>query len=92
MGFAGRSGYGMLGLDMMGEAEQLPTVKQKAKKAAWVDVQKLIDSKSGLVHTDERPLLTVNAALMKGAVCLGRAPGFRRKDIDIAFRDAIIYV
>jgi hypothetical protein len=29
---------------------------------------------------------------MKGAVCLGRAPGFRRKDIDVAFRDAIIYV
>jgi hypothetical protein len=92
MGFAGRSGYGMLGLDMMGGTEQLPMVKQKAKKAAWVDVQKLIDSKSGLVHIDNRPLLTVNAALMKRAVCLGRAPGFRRKDIDVAFRDAIIYV
>lgn len=51
MGFAGRTGYGMLGLDMMGEAEQVPTVKQKAKKAAWVDVQKLMDSKSGLAHT-----------------------------------------
>lgn len=92
MGFAGRSGYGMLGLDMMGEAEQLSTPKQKPKKAAWVDVQKLIDSKSGLGRIGDWPLLTVNAALMKGAVCLGRAPGFRRKDADIAFRDSIIYV
>jgi hypothetical protein len=92
MGFGGRSGYNMLGLNMMGEAEQLPTVKQKAKKAAWVDVQKLIDSKSGVAHFGTWPLLTVHAALMKGAVCLGRAPGFRRKDVDIAFRNAIIHI
>lgn len=74
MGFAGRSGHGMLGSNLMGEAEQVPPLKQTTKKAAWVDVQKLMD------------------ILMKGAVCLGRAPGFRRKDVDKAFRGAIICV
>lgn len=44
-GFVGNSGYSTLGLNMMGEAERLPVVKQKPKKVAWVDVSKLIDSK-----------------------------------------------
>ena len=45
MGFTGDSGYSTLGLSVMDEAEQLPVVKQKPKKVAWVDVQKLIKSK-----------------------------------------------
>lgn len=45
MGFTGDSGYSTLGLSVMDEAEQLPVVKQKPKKVAWVDVQKLIESK-----------------------------------------------
>lgn len=45
LGFAGNNGYSTLGLNMMGEAEQLPVIKQKPKKVAWVDVSKLIDSK-----------------------------------------------
>jgi len=37
---------GTLGLDMLGaENMQIPVVKQKKKKAAWVDVSKLIESK-----------------------------------------------
>ncbi|UPX13083.1 uncharacterized protein EKO05_0003611 [Ascochyta rabiei] len=28
--------------------------------------------------------------LIKEAVCIGRAPGFRRKDVDVAFREALI--
>ncbi|KAH6643199.1 hypothetical protein C7974DRAFT_119410 [Boeremia exigua] len=72
LGFVGSSGYSTFGLDMMGEAEQLPVVKQRPKKVAWVDVQKLIDK------------------MTKRAVCLGRAPGYRRKDVDTAFREALI--
>lgn len=44
MGFAGNSGYSTLGLNMMGGHEQLPVVRQKPKKVAWVDVSKLIES------------------------------------------------
>ena len=46
MGFAGNSGYNTFGLNMRGETEQLSVVKQKPKKVAWVDIQKLIDSGS----------------------------------------------
>lgn len=47
LGFVGSSGFNLAGLNTMGEAEQLPVVKQKAKRVALVDVQKLIDSESG---------------------------------------------
>lgn len=45
MGFASNNGYHNLGLSMMSETKELPVVRQKPKKVAWVDVQKLIDSK-----------------------------------------------
>jgi hypothetical protein len=45
MGFDGNGGYSALGLDMMGDTEQLPIIRQKPKKVAWVDVSKLVDSK-----------------------------------------------
>ncbi|KAF2006670.1 hypothetical protein P154DRAFT_222374 [Amniculicola lignicola CBS 123094] len=60
-----------LGLDMMGEGLQV--VRQKKKKAAWIDVSKFIDE------------------VIKHGVCLGRAPGFRRKDIDQAFHSALVH-
>ncbi|KAF2637430.1 hypothetical protein P280DRAFT_103389 [Massarina eburnea CBS 473.64] len=70
---------GALGLDLMGgpartegSVEQIPIVRQKKKKAAWVDVSKLVDE------------------IIKHGVCLGRAPGFRRKDVDMAFQASII--
>ncbi|KAF2743056.1 hypothetical protein M011DRAFT_411476 [Sporormia fimetaria CBS 119925] len=44
----------------------------KRKKAAWVDVEKLVEE------------------LLKRAVCLGRSPGFRRQDVDEAFKSALI--
>lgn len=50
LGFDGNSGYSSLGLDMMGDVEQMPMVKQKPKKVAWVDVSKLVDSKSVPSH------------------------------------------
>lgn len=50
MGFAGSSGYSTLGLHTMGEGEQLPVVKQKPKRVAWVDVQKMIESESRIMH------------------------------------------
>ncbi|ORY16627.1 hypothetical protein BCR34DRAFT_97178 [Clohesyomyces aquaticus] len=70
------SGFGdmsSLGIDFMGlDSQPLPVMKQKRKKAAWVDISKLVDE------------------LIKHAVCLGRAPGFRRKDVDMAFKTALI--
>lgn len=51
MGFSGNSGYSTLGLDMMGESDQLPLVRQKTKKVAWVDVQKLIESELIPLHS-----------------------------------------
>lgn len=45
LGFGGHGGYTSLSLDMMGDTEQFPIVKQKPKKVAWVDVSKLIESK-----------------------------------------------
>jgi hypothetical protein len=45
IGFDGNGGYSALGLDMMGDTEQLSVVRQKPKKVAWVDVSKLVDSK-----------------------------------------------
>lgn len=45
MGFAGTSAYSTLGLNMNGQTEQQPVIKQKTKKLAWVDVEKMIDSK-----------------------------------------------
>ena len=53
MGFVGSSGYGTLGLNMMGEDEQLPVIKQKPKKVVWVDVQKLIEGKFDFVSMSE---------------------------------------
>lgn len=45
------------------------------------------------IVTDKRCLdtdLKFVAELIKRAVCLGRAPGFRRKDVDFAFNAAMI--
>ncbi|KAF2246616.1 hypothetical protein BU26DRAFT_521069 [Trematosphaeria pertusa] len=64
---------GTLGLDLMGgETRQLPVIRQRKKKPAWVDVSKLIDE------------------IIKHGVCLGRSPGFRKKDVDMAFQAALI--
>lgn len=91
MGFAGSTGYSTLGLNTMGEAEQLPVVKQKPKRTAWVDVQKMIESKFNITCISHgRTILNQATALTKRAVCLGRAPGYRRKDVDAAFKEALI--
>ncbi|KAF2998297.1 hypothetical protein E8E13_007367 [Curvularia kusanoi] len=73
-GFGGHNTYSSFGFGMIGESGQLPTVRHQAKRAAWVDVQKFMDS------------------VMRGAVCLGRGPGYRRKDVDAAFQEALILV
>lgn len=48
MGFAGSSEYSTLGLNTIGESDQLPVVRQRQKRVAWVDVQKMIDSEFAL--------------------------------------------
>jgi hypothetical protein len=81
-----------LGLEMLGtESLRIPVVRQKKKKAAWVDVSKLIDSKWSFNASDGVcKKLTWGIAIISHGVCLGRAPGFRRKDIDMAFDAALI--
>jgi hypothetical protein len=36
--------------------------------------------------------LTVMTELIKHGVCLGRAPGFRRKDVDMAVQKALVSI
>ncbi|KAF2820274.1 hypothetical protein CC86DRAFT_119051 [Ophiobolus disseminans] len=76
-GFRPDSGFNVgmnLGLDIMSanEAERLPVVRQKTKKMAWLEVNKLVDE------------------IIKHGVCLGRAPGFRRRDVDHAVQKALV--
>lgn len=62
-----------LGMNMaFPNAEPIPVVRQRRKKAVLVDVSKLVDG------------------LIKHGLCLGRAPGFRRKDVDMAFQASLI--
>ncbi|KAF1954663.1 hypothetical protein CC80DRAFT_536808 [Byssothecium circinans] len=78
---------GALGLDLMGGSgpamgtlngsKQMPIVMQKPKKTVCVEVSKLVEANEW-------------AEIIKHAVCLGRAPGFRRDDIDKAVQASII--
>lgn len=76
------------GLDMLGTNAELPGVKQKRKQTAWVDVSKLIDGKFAVCVL--LPRTDVASELLQRSICLGRAPGFRRKDVDIAFQASLI--
>jgi hypothetical protein len=90
--FPNASSFGVdvnLGLDMMSEVEVVP--RQKRKKVAWVETTKLIDGESGpaiALHLNMN--LTAVAELIHNSVCLGRAPGFRRKAVDTAMRKALV--
>jgi hypothetical protein len=67
--------------------------KSTAKKTVTIDVSKLIDGKSqsgGII--DEVPWLTPTSELIKTGICLGRAPGFRKRDLDRALNLSIIQV
>jgi hypothetical protein len=92
-GFSADSGFGNmdLGLDLMGgPGEVLPVVRQKRKRAGVLQLNILIDGESYAPHIilDER--LTKFTEIIKHGVCLGRAPGFRRKDVDMAVQKALI--
>jgi len=90
--FTNTGGFGVdmnLGLDMIGEVEVVP--RQKRKKVAWVEISKVIDGESGLAIALHLNMdLTPAAELIHHSVCLGRAPGFRRKAVDAAMRKGLM--
>lgn len=95
-GFSTDAGLGM----MVENLEDLQVVRQSRKRRAWLDVAKLIDGECmtflSTVHdvtrsnNNKRLCLTKATELIKSAVCLGRTPGFRPKDIDNAVKEALI--
>ncbi|KAI4957517.1 hypothetical protein J4E86_004655 [Alternaria arbusti] len=80
-----------LGMNMMSDvAAALPVVRQKRKKTAWLDVSKLIDGEC--THSREvNSWLTITTEIIIHGVCLGRSPGYRRKDVDAAVQKALVH-
>jgi hypothetical protein len=89
-GFSSDNAFNVFGLDMMRDVEMVP--RQKKKKVAWVEVNKLIDGElqTCLLGSCLDVGLTSATELIKHGVCLGRAPGFRRKDVDMAIQNALV--
>lgn len=94
-GFAHTSAFHMdnmdLGINMMSDvAAALPVARQKRKKTAWLDVAKLIDGEC--THSREVNIwLTFPTEIIIHGVCLGRSPGYRRKDVDAAVQKALVH-
>ena len=65
---------------------------QPVKKARLtIDVGKFIEGeKNWLLLWSRRSMLTENIEMTLTGTCLMRAPGYRRKDIDIALRKAVV--
>lgn len=66
---------------------------QPGKKTKIIDVSKLIDGMS--IRTIFVSAYSTNFGsieITKGSVCLGRTPGFRRKDIDNAFQASLVNI
>jgi hypothetical protein len=90
-GFPSSSGFNVdmnLGLDLMGEVEVVP--RQKKKKVAWVEVNIMIDGECCTGKQEKDVTTNMQADLIKHGVCLGRAPGFRRKDVDMALQRGLV--
>lgn len=64
-----------------------PVNSNRKKRAAWVDVGKLIEGKQ---TTGTRKYFDVFVEILKYGVCLGRSPAFRRRDVELAFRASLI--
>ncbi|KAK4956147.1 hypothetical protein LTR66_013361 [Elasticomyces elasticus] len=58
------------------------------RRRVTFDVAKIVNKFSRF--TDELPVFLL-AALTISAVCLGRTPGFRKKDVDRAIRNAVVH-
>lgn len=90
-GFQNSSGFNVdmnLGMDLMGEVEVVP--RQKKKKVAWVEVNIMIDGECYTGKQEQGVATNMQADLIKHGVCLGRAPGFRRKDVDMALQRGLV--
>jgi hypothetical protein len=61
-----------------------------AKKQVTVDVSRFIDGEFCDMSCSARPQADMPIELIKTGICLGRAPGFRKKDVDRALQAAII--
>lgn len=73
------------------DAQPMPVVKKNRKRAVLIDVAKLIEGRTTiLLISTSSMLLTTSIEIIRHGVCLGRAPGFRRKDVDIAFQASLI--
>ncbi|OCK76726.1 hypothetical protein K432DRAFT_385208 [Lepidopterella palustris CBS 459.81] len=72
-----------LGLDMMG----VPSGQQQAELRVPGLVPEARRREKRAVVVDVAKLIE---EIVKRAVCLGRAPGFRRKDVDMAFKASLI--
>lgn len=65
--------------------------KPSRAEPVTMDVQRLLDSKSGLETTRLQGSVTdMFLEMVDRSVCLGRAPGFRRTDIDAALSMAML--
>lgn len=71
--------------------EPMPVVRQKRKKNVLIDVTKLVDGKFTILPDKPgRRCADDVAEIVKHGICMGRAPGFRRKDVDMAFQASLI--
>lgn len=80
-----------MGLNFTRTAEEaLPVVKQKTKRPVLVDVTKLIEGKISPTVCSIEQFTDLILEIVSRGICLGRAPGFRRKDVDLALKIAVI--
>jgi hypothetical protein len=92
LGFSGTTGFNLglnLELGSIGPTEGATIVRRRRNKTAWVDVTKLIRGKSAHRNSSEAGLI-VNTGLIQHTCCLGRASGYRRENIDLALRGALV--
>ena len=84
-------------LDSIGDGQDLslasmtPARQQRTKRVV-IDVRKLVKGKDSLpvLFGHENVRLMHEVALATSGVCLGRSPGFRRKDVDHALKIASV--
>lgn len=56
-----------------------------------IDVSKLTTSKLSMLIFYNMNMLMVKKVLAKSGICLGRGPGYRRHNVDIALRECIVH-
>ena len=62
----------------------VPASPTPHKKNVIIDISKLVQGKSAICYLLEGLMLTLFSVLIVSSMCLGRTPGFRRRDVDRA--------